>query len=107
LLAEVYRAHGTPPDFGRRLNRTFLDAGLPSPEIEAVGIVGADEGSPLFDWMAQSLRSLKPALTKWGFALPEGLEPDEALTDALRKAVFDQGSQVMGPIQYGAWTRIP
>ncbi|GII52372.1 methyltransferase [Planotetraspora thailandica] len=107
LLAEVYRAHGTPPDFGRQLNRTFLDAGLPSPEVEAVGIVGTHEGSPLFDWMAQSLRSLKPALTKWGLSLPQGLQPDDALADALRTAVFEQGSQVMGPIQYGAWTQTP
>jgi SAM-dependent methyltransferase len=107
LLAEVYSAHGTPPDFGRRLNRTFLDAGLPSPEIEAIGIVGAHEGSPLFDWIAQSLHSLEPALSKWGLPLPPGLAPDDALADALRKAVSDQGSQVMGPIQYGAWTRTP
>ncbi|SDI63592.1 class I SAM-dependent methyltransferase [Nonomuraea jiangxiensis] len=107
LLAEVYRAHGTPPDFGRRLNRTFVDAGLPGPEIEAVGIVGANAGSALFDWMAHSLRSLEPALQEQGLALPSGLEPDEALAEALREAVFEQGSQVMGPIQYGAWTRMP
>jgi SAM-dependent methyltransferase len=107
LLTDVYRAVGTPPDFGPRLNRTFLDAGLPSPTVECQGPVAAGENSPLFPWLAYSLRVLEPALKKAGLALPAGLVSDDTLPDRLEQAVLQQGSQVLGALQYGAWTRIP
>ncbi|MEW2403383.1 class I SAM-dependent methyltransferase [Streptomyces sp. NPDC046862] len=107
LLTEVYHAVGTPPDFGPRLNRTFLDAGLPSPTVECQGPVAAGEDSPLFPWLAYSLRVLEPALAKAGLSLPAGLVADDTLPDQLAKAVLEQGSQVLGALQYGAWTRVP
>jgi hypothetical protein len=107
LLTEVYRAVGTPPDFGPRLNRTFLDAGLPSPTVECQGPVAAGEDSPLFPWLAYSLRVLEPALKRAGLSLPEGLVSDDTLAEQLEKAVLEQGSQVLGALQYGAWTRVP
>ncbi|WP_416981031.1 SAM-dependent methyltransferase [Streptomyces sp. T028] len=107
LLTDVYEAIGTPPDFGRRLNRAFLDAGLPSPTVECQGPVAAGEKSPLFPWLAYSLRVLEPALAKTGLSLPAGLVCDDTLPDQLEKAVVEQGSQVLGALQYGAWTRVP
>lgn len=107
LLTEVFEATGTPPDFGRRLNRTFLDAGLPSPTVECQGPVAAGVGSPLFPWLALTLRVLEPVLAKAGLSLPAGLVADDTLPDQLEKVVVEQGSQVLGSLQYGAWTRVP
>lgn len=107
LLTEVYEATGTLPDFGRRLNRTFLNAGLPSPTVECQGPVAAGAGSPLFPWLAYSLRVLEPALAKAGLSLPAAVVADDTLPDQLEKAVLEAGSQVLGVLQYGAWTRVP
>jgi SAM-dependent methyltransferase len=107
LVTDVYRATGTPPDFGRQLTRTFLDAGLPSPTIECHGPVAAGADSPLFPWLAYTLRVLEPTLAKVGLSLPADLVSDDTLPDQLEKAVVEQGSQVLGALQYGAWTRVP
>lgn len=107
LLADVYRAIGTPPDFGRRLNRTFLDAGLPAPEVECQAPVAAGPDSPIVPWLAYTLRSIAPVLARTGLPLPAGLVADDTLPDQLGKAVLEQGSQVLGALQYGAWTRVP
>ncbi|WLW50224.1 class I SAM-dependent methyltransferase [Streptomyces sp. YU58] len=107
LLTKVYEATGTPPDFGGRLYRTFLDAGLPGPTVECQGPVGAGADSPLFPWLAYSLRVLEPALAKAGLSLPAGLVADDTLPDQLEKAVLEQNSQILATLQYGAWTRVP
>jgi 2-polyprenyl-3-methyl-5-hydroxy-6-metoxy-1,4-benzoquinol methylase len=107
LVSEVFLANGTPPDFGRRLNRTFLDAGLPGPTVECLVPVVTGRDSPVVPWVAYTLRSLDPALAKAGLSLPAGLVADDTLSDQLEKAVQEQGSQILGPLQYGAWTRVP
>jgi ubiquinone/menaquinone biosynthesis C-methylase UbiE len=104
LLAAVYRGAGATPDFGRRIHRTFLDAGLPAPDIESITPVGGPD-SMVVDWLAMSLISLEPALTGAGLALPSGLPFDGTLGDRLRAALAEQNSQVIGPAQYGAWSR--
>ena len=44
LVGEVFRRGGAPA-FGRRLGKTFLDAGLPFPTIAAEIIIGGGPGS--------------------------------------------------------------
>ncbi|WP_416971799.1 class I SAM-dependent methyltransferase [Streptomyces sp. 4F14] len=107
LLSDVYLATGTPPDFGRRLNRTFLDAGLPAPGVVCEALVATGPHSPLVPWLAYTLRSVAPVLAQAGLSLPEGLTADDTLPQRLAEAVWEQGSQVLGALQYGAWTRVP
>jgi cyclopropane fatty-acyl-phospholipid synthase-like methyltransferase len=107
LLTQIFQAGGAQPGFGRRLHRTFLDAGLPAPEIESVTPVGSGPDSMIVDWLALSLLSLEPALTAAGLTLPAGLPYDASLGDRLGAAVGEQGSQILGPAQYGAWARKP
>lgn len=107
LLTAAFRAIGTPPDFGRRLNRVFLDAGLPAPEVECQAPVAAGADSPIVPWLAYTLRSVAPVLAGAGLSLPAGLVADDTLPDQLEQAVLEQGSQVLGALQYGAWTRVP
>ena len=45
ILNEAFRRAGVPPDFGMRLTRTFLDAGLPRPTIQSAAPVGGEAGS--------------------------------------------------------------
>jgi SAM-dependent methyltransferase len=107
LMTKLFEAAGTPPDFGRRLTRTFLDAGLPWPSLEAVGPTGGAPGSALYPWLASCIRSAEPQIRQAGIALPPGITVDDTLAEQLEKAILEQGSQILGPMQYGAWTRTP
>lgn len=106
LLERAYQASGAAPDFGRRLSRAYFSAGLPTPAVEATIPIAAGPESPVLDWIARSLRSLGPLLERSGASLPAGLDSG-ALIEQWRQAIVTQGVQLQGPVQYGAWTRIP
>lgn len=103
LLAEAYLASGAVPGLGRRLGATFLAAGLPRPTVEAVTPIVTGPESPVLDWIARSLRSLEPLLTRIGARMPSSI--DDGLVARWREAVVN-GVQIAGPVQYGAWIRL-
>jgi len=39
--------------------------------------------------------------------MPSGVVADETLAKRLEEEVVASGSQILGPIQFGAWTRKP
>jgi ubiquinone/menaquinone biosynthesis C-methylase UbiE len=105
LLSEAFRRHGNPPDYGRRVAGAFLEAGLPFPTVLAESVAGGGHGSYLYRWMANTLISVTPRFEQMGLALPEGVTADETLARRLEDEVVAAGSQILGPIQFGAWTR--
>jgi hypothetical protein len=54
-----------------------------------------------------SLLSLQPALTAADLTPPARLSHDASLGRRLGAALAEQGSQIIGPAQYGAWARTP
>jgi hypothetical protein len=42
-----------------------------------------------------------------GLAMPGGVAADETLAKRLEEEVIATGTQILGPIQFGAWTRKP
>jgi ubiquinone/menaquinone biosynthesis C-methylase UbiE len=107
LLGEVFRRAGNPPDYGRRMAKAFLDAGLPFPSVLAESLVGGGRGSDLYRWIANTLISVSPRMGELGLAMPGGVVADESLAKRLEEEVVASGSQILGPIQFGAWTRKP
>jgi ubiquinone/menaquinone biosynthesis C-methylase UbiE len=107
LLSEAFRRAGNPPDYGRRMAKAFLEAGLPFPTVLAESLAGGGRGSYLYRWIANTLISVSPRLKQMGLALPDGVTPDETLVKRLEEEVVAIGSQILGPIQFGAWTRKP
>jgi len=105
LLSEAFRRAGNPPDYGRRVAGAFLDAGLPFPTVLAESVAGGGRDSYLYRWIANTLISVTPRLEQMGLALPQGATPDETLARRLEDEVVATGSQILGPIQFGAWTR--
>jgi ubiquinone/menaquinone biosynthesis C-methylase UbiE len=105
LLSEAFRRAGSPPDYGRRVASAFLDAGLPFPTVLAESVVGGGRDSCLYRWVANTVISITPRLEEMGLALPEGVRADETLARRLEDEVVAAGSQILGPIQFGAWTR--
>jgi ubiquinone/menaquinone biosynthesis C-methylase UbiE len=105
VIAEVFRRGGAPPDFGRRLGKTFLDAGLSFSTIAAEAVIGGGRRSFLIPWVAATIVSLAPRMADLKVTLPAGIVLDHALATKLEDAVVKLGCQVLGPMQYGAWTR--
>jgi len=103
LVSEVFR-RGAPP-IGRRLGKTFLDAGLPFPTIVAEIIIGGGPGSYVYPWLANTLISLAPRLAQLGLSLPPGVAADHTLAGRMEEEAVRLGSQLLAPAQFGAWTR--
>jgi len=87
------------------LTSTYQAAGLPLPAVQAITPIVSGPDSPVLDWLARTLRSLRPVFDRIGATLPPGLDFDN-LTDHWRRAAAD-GVQMQAPVQYGAWTRVP
>ena len=105
MLAAALTAAGKTPDFGRVLAPTYLAAGLPLPVVEAITPIATGPESPVFDWLARTLHNLRPVFDRTGDRLPAGLDFDN-LTEHWQR-VAAEGVQMQGPVQYGAWTRVP
>ncbi len=106
LVAETFRRAGVWTDLGLHLTRLFLEAGLPWPTIKAEVPVGGEPGSFIYQWMTETVRSLLPRMEQFGLANTGELAIDTlvARMDA-EAAVFR--SQILGPLQFGAWSRKP
>ena len=106
ILSEAFRRAGVPPDFGMRLTRTFLDASLPRPTIHSAAPVGGEAGSYLYGWLAETARSLWPRIEQFGLATADELQID-TLAQRMEAEAVALGSQVVGPMQFGAWATKP
>jgi len=107
LLGEVFRRGGAPPDFGRRLGNAFLGAGLPFPTLVAEAVMGGGRGSYVVPWIANTLVNVSHRIADLGLVVPDGIAMDHTLSGKLEDAVVALGSQITGPIQFGAWARTP
>jgi ubiquinone/menaquinone biosynthesis C-methylase UbiE len=106
LVSEAFRRIGADPDMGLHLAKTFIAAGLPRPEIKADVFVGGEAGSPLYGWVAETVRTLLPRIVQFGVATEEEIGID-TLAQRLEGEAVAAHSQILSPIQFGAWTIRP
>jgi ubiquinone/menaquinone biosynthesis C-methylase UbiE len=92
-------------DSANRLIEHFSNAGLPSPNLFREMLVGGGVSSPLYEWLADTMRSIWPQLVEMGIAT-ETAKPAETLASKVRSAVVDARSQIEFPAQVCAWARI-
>jgi SAM-dependent methyltransferase len=100
-IAETFRRSGNWPDLGLRLTRLFLDAGLPWPTIKAEVPVGGEPGSFIYRWLTETLRSILPRVEEYGLSRAQ---IDTLVTRMETEARIRQ-TQLIGPLQFGAWTK--
>ena len=89
---------------GSKLFKTFIDAGLPAPELVLEAPVGGGPGWLGYEYTVETLRSLMPALERL-----IGLDPAEVQVDTLAQRLRDdtvarQAVQML-PLMFGAWSR--
>jgi len=103
VIAGLARA-GSLPESGRDLPHLFASAGLSRDGyfIEVIPVVDADETSTA--QLAGVVRSLAPALERFGIATAEEVGVDTLLTRLLAEAQREPGV-VFGPMVAGIWGR--
>jgi 2-polyprenyl-3-methyl-5-hydroxy-6-metoxy-1,4-benzoquinol methylase len=101
----AFQAVALHHDAGGRLIEHFSRAGLPQPTLFVESLVGGGEDSPLIAWIAGTLESFVPQLAKM-LILTADTIAIETFEDHLRTAVVEARSQIVGPAQFCAWTRV-
>ena len=91
---------------GSKLYRTYVDAGLPAPQLRLDAPIGGGEDWPGYAYVADTVRSLLPMLEQMGVATPEEVGVD-TLADRLSAESVGQRAVQMLPIVIGAWARKP
>jgi hypothetical protein len=74
---------GPEQQMSSKLHRTYLDAGLPEPQLRLEAPVGGGEYWPGYAYVADTVRSLLPMLEAMGAATAEEVQVD-TLADRLR-----------------------
>ena len=111
LARQVLRWSVPPPGapgpemrMGTQLYRAYLEAGLPGPELMVEAPAGGGPDWPGYGYVADTLRSLLPALQR-----ATGLDPAEVdvdtLAERMRADVVGRSAVQMLPLMFGAWAR--
>ncbi len=100
-----FRSGAPSWDAAGRLVEHFLEASLPCPELFAEMPVGGGENSPLYAWMAETVRTLLPHLVELGAVTEEEVSID-TLEERLRSGAVKARSQVDVATQVCAWVRL-
>jgi SAM-dependent methyltransferase len=103
-VIDVAHATGARADMGMRLLTTFVDAGLPAPQVRMDGIVASGDDWAGAGWTAENVRTLLPALERFGMATTAEIDI-ETLEARLRSELVAGGGVVCPMVQCGAWTR--
>jgi SAM-dependent methyltransferase len=103
-IKEPFRREGLDIQFGLRLYRVFLDAGLPAPQIHCESFLGSGPDWPWYDVIAGRVGSVLPRLLEYGLVTAEEVEIG-TLAQRLRDAAVAGASVVMAPDLVSAWTR--
>jgi len=96
---------GAERQMGTKLLKTYLDAGLPVPELVMEAPIGGGPDWPGYEYVAQTFRSLLPALRTLTGADPGEVDLD-TLAARLRDDVVGRQAVQMLPMIFGAWTRM-
>jgi hypothetical protein len=91
---------------GLKLYPTFVDAGLPAPQmIMGVRVEGGPD-SPAYEYMANTVRTLLPVMERLGVARAEEVQI-ETLAQRLRDEVISGAGVIVVASLVGAWARKP
>src|SRR5215471_12128364 len=103
-VLQVFQQVGVELRMGMKLYATFLEVGLPAPELRYETAIGGGPAWPGYQWMADAVRATLPLILKFGIATAEEVGI-ETLAHRLREQVVSQGGVARLPALVSAWTR--
>lgn len=89
---------------GMKLYGTFLEAGLPAPQMRYEAAMGAGPEWVGYEWWAETVRTFLPLAQQFGVVTEEDMGI-ETLAERLRQETFRQGGVARGPVLVSAWVR--
>lgn len=104
-LFEAFTAAGAELEMGTKLYATFLQAGLPAPNMIATFPVVGGPNSGAYEQLVQALRSLLPTIERRGIANIEEIGID-TLAERLRADAAANDRVVFMSRVVGAWARM-
>jgi 2-polyprenyl-3-methyl-5-hydroxy-6-metoxy-1,4-benzoquinol methylase len=105
-LLDTFERAGLELDMGGKLFATFLAAGLPAPQMTAASRIEGSPQSPVYRYIAETLRSLLPMTERVGVATAAEVSV-ETVAERLREEAVENNACIMLPPLVGAWTRVP
>lgn len=93
------------PEIASRLVECFESAGLSTPNLFCECPVGGGEASPLYGWLAETMRSVIPLLAQSSVESTKEIDID-TLESRLRQATTLVRGQITVPAQVCAWSRL-
>ena len=105
LVGKTFRSVVTYPDAGARMVELFSNAGVELPRLFSETPVGGGPDSPLYAWVAETVRTLLPRAEEIGLAARGEIDIDR-LEDHLRQAVTAVRAQIGIAHQHCGWARV-
>lgn len=104
-ILDVFEHSGAHLDMGMGLYRTFIEVGLPPPEMHLQAPIGAEEQWVGYRYMATIFQSLLPLIEKYGIST--AVEVDiETLSERLRVEVLKSKRPFFLPLHVTAHARL-
>jgi ubiquinone/menaquinone biosynthesis C-methylase UbiE len=100
----TFERGGFETDTGGKLFSTFLAAKLPAPKMVSVSHIDGGAKSPVYEYIAETLRSLLPMMERLGVATDADVLV-ETLAHRLREEAIALRTCVTLPPLVGAWVR--
>jgi SAM-dependent methyltransferase len=105
-IYSVVHASGMHHDSGIGLGKIFVDAGLPFPRLDCRPWIGGGPGSPVYEYVAETVRSLLPSAEQHGIVAPGEVQID-TLAERMEREAVSLGSTLVGCPVISAWTKLP
>jgi hypothetical protein len=105
-MTQAFQRAGAKLHMGLKLYGTFLEAGLPEPQMRYEAVFAGGPASPLYELCADTVRALLPMLVKFGIATEEDVDI-ETLADRLRAEIVSHQGVARSPALISAWVRKP
>jgi ubiquinone/menaquinone biosynthesis C-methylase UbiE len=101
-----FQSVGVELDMGSKLYATFLQAGLPCPQMISAQPVHCGPEAIGYDYGVQLLRSLLPTVERNGIATAAEVDI-ETLAERLRDDAVSRRAVLFTPRLVGAWAKVP
>jgi len=106
ILVEFFRRAVPRPNIGTQLFWLMQEAGLPPPECRLECVMDGGPYSPVYEWLAETVRSLLPRIEALGITNAETVNC-ETLAQRMREEALAKRGVMIAPAMIGAFARKP
>jgi ubiquinone/menaquinone biosynthesis C-methylase UbiE len=106
LASDFWRRVINRPNLGAQLFWLMQEAGLPPPECRVESVMDGGPYSPVYEWIAETIRSLLPRMENLGITTASAIDID-TLAQRLRQEALEKRAAVIVFPLIGAFARKP